>query len=107
MRIIFLGTSHGVPEPNRRCSCTMIETKGRYYFVDMGFCAIDDLVTRGIPVEAVKAIFVTHHHGDHTDGLLPFIDLITWYYKKADPLVYLSKIEQGDIISTEGLSRSR
>lgn len=76
----------------------MIEISGRYYFIDMGFCAIDDLVTRGIPVENVKAVFVTHHHGDHTDGLLPFIDLISWYYKNANPAVYLSTVEQGEII---------
>lgn len=36
MQITFLGASHGVPEANRRCSCTLIETNGRYYFIDMG-----------------------------------------------------------------------
>lgn len=100
MKITFLGTSHGVPEPHRRCSCTMIEVSGRYYFVDMGCPAIDDLVTRGIPVDAVKAIFITHHHGDHTDGLLSMIGLCTWYFKTADPEVYLSQIEQADALRT-------
>ena len=98
MKITFLGASHGVPEPHRRCSCTMIEVSGRYYFVDMGCPAIDDLITKGIPVDAVKAIFITHHHGDHTDGLLSMIGLCTWYFKTANPEVYLSKIEQADAI---------
>ena len=53
MRITFIGASHGVPEPNRKCSCTLIEISGRYYFVDMGTPAIDHLVTAGIPVDAV------------------------------------------------------
>ena len=48
MRITFIGTSHGVPEPERRCSCTMIETQGRYYFIDMGTQAIEDVIKRGI-----------------------------------------------------------
>lgn len=93
MRITFLGASHGVPEPNRRCSCAMIEVNGRYYFIDMGVMAIDDLMTRGIPVDAVKGIFITHMHGDHTNGLISFVDLITWYFKSADPEIYLPKIE--------------
>ena len=70
MQITFLGASHGVPEANRRCSCTLIETNGRYYFIDMGVNAIDALRTRGIEVEDVKGIFITHMHGDHTNGLI-------------------------------------
>jgi ribonuclease BN (tRNA processing enzyme) len=89
MKITFLGTSHGVPEPNRRCSCTMVEVGGRYYFVDMGMNAIDELITRGIRVDAVKGVFVTHMHGDHTDGLVQFGDLIGWKFKTADPVLFL------------------
>lgn len=88
MKITFLGASHGVPEANRRCSCTMVEVSGRYYFVDMGIMAIDELVTRGIPVDAVKGIFITHMHGDHTNGLFSFVDLITWYFKNVDPEIF-------------------
>lgn len=89
MKITFLGTCHGVPEPNRRCSCTMVEISGRYYFVDMGMNAVDELITRGIPVAAVKGVFITHMHGDHTDGLVQFGDLVGWYFKTADPAMFL------------------
>ena len=98
MKITFLGASHGVPEANRRCSCTMVEVSGRYYFVDMGIMAIDELVTRGIPVDAVKGIFITHMHGDHTNGLFSFVDLITWYFKNGDPEIFLPRIEGAKII---------
>ena len=53
MKITFLGSSHGVPEPHRRCSSAMIEVGENVYFVDMGVMAICDLVDRGIPVERV------------------------------------------------------
>ena len=89
MKLTFLGSSHGVPEPRRKCSCTMIETNGRYYLVDVGTAPIDELAVRGIPVDAVKGIFVTHMHGDHTNGLIPFLDLISWKFKTAEPTVYL------------------
>lgn len=93
MQITFLGASHGVPEANRRCSCTLIETNGRYYFIDMGVNAIDALRTRGIDVEDVKGIFITHMHGDHTNGLVSFVDLISWYFKTADPEICLPNLE--------------
>jgi len=98
MRITFIGASHGVPEPNRKCSCTMIEINGRYYFIDMGTPSIDHLVTAGIPVDAVKGIFITHMHGDHTNGLISFVDLISWYFKTADPTICLPNIEGAKVI---------
>ncbi|MHC1695222.1 MAG: MBL fold metallo-hydrolase [Eubacteriales bacterium] len=93
MRITFIGASHGVPEPNRKCSCTMIEINGRYYFIDMGTPPIDYLVTAGIPIDSVKGVFITHMHGDHTNGLIPFVDLISWYFKSANPVICLPDIE--------------
>lgn len=96
MRISFIGTSHGVPEPHRRCSCTMIEVSGRYYFVDMGTQAIEDVIRRGISPSDVKGIFITHCHGDHTNGLIAFVDLISWYFKTADPDILLPEQEAID-----------
>ena len=81
MKITFVGSSHGVPEPHRQCSCTMIEVAGNTYFVDMGTCAINALRTRNIPVDSVKGIFLTHMHGDHSDGLIQFVDLLTWFFR--------------------------
>ncbi len=87
MKLTFIGTSHGVPEPERRCSCTMIEVAGRYYFVDMGTQVIEDLLHRGISIDAVKGVFITHPHGDHDNGLISFVDLVDWYFKTAEPTV--------------------
>jgi len=92
MRITFIGTSHGVPEPNRRCSSAMVTLgqgeASRRYFIDMGTQSIEDLITMGVAIESVRAIFLTHMHGDHTNGVISFIDLCSWYFKKAEPEVY-------------------
>ena len=97
MRIVFLGASHGLPEPGRRCSSAMIEIGENRYFIDMGCQVIEDLATRGISIETVRAVFVTHMHGDHTDGLLSFVDLCNWYYKAAKPVFCLP----GDVEQTK------
>lgn len=98
MKITVIGSSHGVPEANRKCACYLIEVGKNVYFVDMGTSGIDALRVRGIDVEAVKAVFITHMHGDHTNGLIPFVDLITWYFKNADPEIYLPVPEAADAI---------
>lgn len=89
MKITFYGSSHGVPEPNRKCSSALIEVGENRYFIDMGTQSIEQLITRGIVVESVKGVFITHMHGDHTDGLISFIDLCNWYFKNAQPKFFL------------------
>ncbi len=87
MRITFLGTSHGVPERDRFCSSTLVEIGSNRYLIDMGGPVINHLIRRGVPLESLRAVFVTHTHGDHTDGLIEFADLLSWYFLKPDPLL--------------------
>lgn len=89
MRLTFIGTSHGVPEPHRRCSSYLLEVNGAYYIIDMGTQTIEDLRRLGVPVDAVRLVICTHPHGDHTNGVISFVDLVNWYFKSASPTVLL------------------
>lgn len=89
MKITFLGSSHGYPEPGRKCSCAMIEVKGARYFIDMGTNAVEGMIDRNYSLDSVKAIFITHMHGDHTDGLISFLDVCSWKFKTVNPKIYL------------------
>ena len=64
MRITFFGTSHGVPEAHRRCSSALITLgsgeNARRYIIDMGLNAIDEMRTRNLPVDSVKAVFIPY-----------------------------------------------
>lgn len=88
MRIVFLGSSHGYPEPNRKCSSTLVEVGNKKYFIDMGSDSAAGLATRRIPVKDISAVFITHMHGDHTNGLIPFLDICSWKFKDANPQIY-------------------
>lgn len=100
MKITFIGSSHGVPEAHRKCTCIMVEVGENIYFVDMGTMAIDALRTRGLSPDAVKGIFITHMHGDHTNGLIQFVDLLTWYFKTPDPVICLPDLKAGEVIDS-------
>lgn len=89
MKITFLGTADGVKRTGRRNTSTMVQVGENVYFIDMGTTVMADLIDNGIPTENVKAVFITHMHGDHTAGLFEFIDLYNWYYR-GEPKIFLT-----------------
>ena len=98
MKITFLGTSHGIPTETRFCTSTMIEVAGKLYFIDAG-APIADLVLRyGKHPNDIKAVFCTHHHGDHTDGLLNLTDLCGWAFRESSFDIFVTRAEQGEVL---------
>ena len=91
MKIKFLGTSHGVPAADRYCSSLLLELGEKLFVIDAGAPLIDLLLREGRRPEEVEAIFTTHAHGDHVDGLLQFCDLVSWYYKNASPEIFVTE----------------
>lgn len=91
MIITVFGSSHGVPEKNRKCTCLQVELGENRYFFDMGTAAIEKLRDIEADIGSVKGIFVSHYHGDHMNGLVSFVDLISWYkpFFVADPQILL------------------
>ncbi len=104
MRITFLGTSHGVPAADRYCSSTMIEVNGSLYFIDAGAPLIDILLRRGADLDRVRAIFTTHIHGDHTNGIPALADLFSWYFKTTSVDIYMT--EQAGIDAFSAMVRT-
>ncbi len=81
MKITFLGTSHGVPAPDRHCSSCMVGVNNSVYLIDTGAPVTDLVMRNGRDIDDVRAVFTTHVHGDHTAGLFQLCDLINWYYR--------------------------
>ncbi len=91
MKILFLGSSHGVPSAERFCSCTLVEVGDCFYLIDAGAPVIDLILRYGRAPENLRAVFTTHGHGDHIDGLLSLTDLSNWYFKKMSYDVYVTE----------------
>ena len=90
MRITFFGSSSGSPGPNMKCSCTLLEIGARKYIIDAGTLIIEQLANRNIGIAEINALFITHMHRDHTDGLPSFyLRLYSPYAKDADPVILL------------------
>ncbi|MFK0311058.1 ribonuclease Z [Pseudomonas sp. NPDC090233] len=71
MDLQFLGTSAGVPTRMRNVSATaVIEPIGnRWYLVDCGEGTQHQLLRTSLSMRDLRAIFITHVHGDHCFGL--------------------------------------
>ncbi len=98
MKITFLGTSHGTPSAERFCSCIMIEVGESIYIVDAGAPLIDQLLRFGRDPEKVRAVFTTHGHGDHVDGLPRFVSLMDSRAQYAGVDVHLTEQKLVDTI---------
>ncbi len=71
MDLLFLGTSSGVPTKGRNVSATaVIEASGKaWYLVDCGEGTQHQLLHTPLSMRELRAIFITHVHGDHCFGL--------------------------------------
>ena len=73
MKITFLGTAAGLPRKNQSTSSCMIEVDGKYYIFDTGAYVVNKLVDMNKTIEDIKAVFITHCHGDHLFGIIDLI----------------------------------
>ena len=71
MKLLFLGTSAGVPTKQRNVSgIALRESKGKgWYLVDCGEGTQHQVLHTKLSFHSLKAILITHVHGDHCYGL--------------------------------------
>lgn len=71
MNLLFLGTSAGVPTKQRNVSgIALRESKGRgWYLIDCGEGTQHQVLHTKLSFHSLKAILITHVHGDHCYGL--------------------------------------
>ncbi len=69
MKITFLGTSHGMENPVRNRQAMLFEVNENAYLVDAGAPVLKLFSEKSFELSKLKAIFISHAHGDHTEGL--------------------------------------
>jgi ribonuclease BN (tRNA processing enzyme) len=92
-QIVMLGTGTPRPDPTRSGPATAIVANGTPYLVDFGpgvvrriAAAYDRGVTAfGFAATALKTVFLTHLHADHTAGY-PDLILTPWILGRREPL---------------------
>lgn len=100
MKIEFFGTSHGIPSDVRYCTSILVTVGENRYLFDAGAPAIDLLLRRGVPVDTLKAVFISHMHGDHVNGLPHLIDEANWAFPQMAFATYLPEHSGATLLRT-------
>lgn len=77
-KLIMLGTAGGpVPGRPRKMTSHVMLSNGAAYILDCGLGVTDRFAQTGLPFDAVRSIFITHHHPDHNCEYGPLL-LVGW-----------------------------
>ncbi len=95
MKLYTLGTSHGATEVGRACSANLISVGDNYYLFDCGGNTEGKMTDLGLPIERIRAVFVTHMHEDHAGTLSAIAKRFTNYRRDASPVSIFLPEEKG------------
>lgn len=84
MYAILLGTGFPRPDPDRAGPSTAIVVGEKVFIVDAGRGVTQRLAGARLAPKNVRAVFLTHLHSDHIDGL-PDLFHSTWQFGRATP----------------------
>lgn len=68
-RVTLLGTGSPIPRIDRFGPATLVEVGDQELLFDVGRGATQRLMQVGTPLSAIDAVFITHLHSDHVNGL--------------------------------------
>lgn len=69
LHIYLCGTGSPMPDATRAGPCIGVLAGDRGYVFDVGSGGVRNLGTMGFPMARLQAIYLTHLHSDHIDGL--------------------------------------
>lgn len=77
LHIGLCGTGSPLPNRERARACTVIIAGKAMFVVDAGEGGARNIALMGLPNARIRALFLTHFHSDHIDGLGPMM-LLRW-----------------------------
>ncbi len=86
MEILFLGTSAAVPSKEHATSCVGVKSGHDILLLDCGEGSQRQLMLSPFSFMKVRAVLITHLHGDHVFGLPGLLQTMS-LSNRADPLV--------------------
>ena len=69
LHLVLCGAGSPLPDPQRSGPCVAVIAGGQTFVVDSGSGSARVLQAVGIPLSSLEALFLTHFHSDHIDGL--------------------------------------
>lgn len=77
LHIGLCGTGSPLPSPTRAGPCNVVIAGKHVFVVDAGEHSAPNISMMGIPNGKIEAVFLTHFHSDHIDGMGPMM-MLRW-----------------------------
>ncbi|MEM1549033.1 MAG: ribonuclease Z [Candidatus Methanomethylicia archaeon] len=88
IKLVFLGTSAGLPTIKRGLSCIALKYHGDLLIFDCGEGAQRSIIMAGLGFPKNLKIFITHMHSDHVLGILGLLQTLSLMNRSFDLHVY-------------------
>lgn len=98
LRVFMCGTSSPLPAPNRAQACVAVMADDRLYLVDAGAGSPLVASLRGLPLENLRAVLLTHFHSDHIAAVGDF-NLLSWVLGRPKPLEVIGPVGVSRVVS--------
>ncbi|RJP36357.1 MAG: MBL fold metallo-hydrolase [Desulfobacteraceae bacterium] len=85
IHVILAGTGMPWFDPIRNPQCIGVIAGGKFLLFDVGDSALKTLDKLNLPINRIDAVFITHYHSDHTNGLGHLISH-TWANHRQQPI---------------------
>lgn len=94
MRVVFLGTSGGLPTPRRSLPAVAVIREGEMMLFDCGEGTQTRIMKKGLGFGRLTKIFISHIHGDHISGLMGLMMTMS-LLERTEPLDLYGPPEMG------------
>ena len=78
IKVTVLGRASAKPTVTSHPSAQIVNVNEQYYLVDAGEGTQQQMFRRGINPLKLRAVFISHLHGDHVFGLFPLLSTMGW-----------------------------
>ena len=95
--ITILGSASAKPTVDRHPSAQVVNIHEQLYMIDAGEGAQRQMFRQGINPLRIRAVFISHLHGDHVMGLFPLLSTMGLYGRRT-PLPIFAPAPFGEIL---------
>ena len=86
--VTILGNSSAKPTATGHPSAQVVNVNEQYFLVDAGEGVQRQMARRGISALKLRAVFLSHLHGDHMYGLFPLLSTLGLYGRRTPLRIY-------------------